>query len=58
MRMQDTISGLASINKSFLPGRLKLWCLQFDLLPPLKWPLTRETGEIGEIGEVHQLQVL
>ncbi|XP_076879265.1 uncharacterized protein LOC143527830 [Brachyhypopomus gauderio] len=29
-----------SIDKSFLPGKLKLWCLQFGLLPRLRWPLT------------------
>ena len=36
---QDTICGLESISKTMLPGRLKLWCLQFGLLPRLMWPL-------------------
>lgn len=29
---KNTINGLESINKSLLPERLKLWCLQFGLL--------------------------
>ena len=37
---QDAICGLESIDKSLLPGRLKLWCLQFGLLPRLMWTLT------------------
>uniref|UniRef100_A0A3B1JD36 Reverse transcriptase domain-containing protein n=1 Tax=Astyanax mexicanus TaxID=7994 RepID=A0A3B1JD36_ASTMX len=37
---KETIKGLASIDKTLLPGRLKLWCLQFGLLPRLMWPLT------------------
>lgn len=28
------------INKTFLPGKLKLWCLHFGILPRLIWPLT------------------
>ncbi|KAJ8386813.1 hypothetical protein AAFF_G00166080 [Aldrovandia affinis] len=30
---QDIINGLDNINKTLLPGKLKLWCLQFGLLP-------------------------
>ena len=37
---QDTICSLESIDKSLLPGRLKLWCLQFGLLSRLMGPLT------------------
>ncbi|KAL6469854.1 hypothetical protein MHYP_G00209730 [Metynnis hypsauchen] len=37
---QDTISGLKQINKTGLPGKLKLWCYQFGLLPRLMWPIT------------------
>lgn len=36
---QDTMRCLESINKTMLPGRLKLWCLQFGLLPRMMWPL-------------------
>lgn len=34
------IRSLKTINKTFLPGRLTLWCLQFGLLPCLMWPLS------------------
>lgn len=37
---RDTFNGLERIDKSLLPGRLKLWCFQFGLLPQLMWPLT------------------
>ena len=33
---QETRQGIAKIDKS----GLKLWCLQFGLLPCLMWPLT------------------
>lgn len=35
---KDTVNGLESINKSLLPGRLKLWCFQFGQLLRLMWP--------------------
>ena len=34
------IKGLEVIDKSMLPGKLKIWCLQFGLLPRIMWPLT------------------
>ncbi|KAK0148024.1 hypothetical protein N1851_012273 [Merluccius polli] len=37
---QDTISGLKQINTTALPGKLKLWCFQFGLLPRLMWPIS------------------
>ncbi|KAJ8412683.1 hypothetical protein AAFF_G00116340 [Aldrovandia affinis] len=37
---EETIKGLVSIDKTLLPGKLKLLCLQFGLLPRLMWPLT------------------
>ncbi|CAJ1074008.1 hypothetical protein D4764_02G0002730, partial [Xyrichtys novacula] len=36
----DTIHGLKQINSTALPGKLKLWCLQFGLLPRLMWPIS------------------
>ena len=36
---EDTIKGLVTIDKTSLPGKLKLWCLQFGLLPRMMWPL-------------------
>lgn len=37
---RDTFNGLERIDRSLLPGSLKLWCYQFGLLPRLIWPLT------------------
>ena len=31
--------GLHKINQCGLPGKLKVWCLQFMLIPKLLWPL-------------------
>ncbi|KAL1273018.1 hypothetical protein QQF64_028880 [Cirrhinus molitorella] len=36
----DTISGLKKISNTDLPGKLKLWCFQFGLLPRLMWPIS------------------
>ena len=33
------VTGLKTIDKCCLPGRLKTWCLQFVLIPQLLWPL-------------------
>lgn len=35
---QDIINGLENINMTPLPWKLKLWCMQFGLLPQLLWP--------------------
>ena len=37
---EETIKGLVSIDKTSLPGKLELWCLQIGLLPRMMWPLT------------------
>ncbi|ONI45671.1 hypothetical protein AN642_00195 [Epulopiscium sp. SCG-B10WGA-EpuloA2] len=37
---KDVVEGLDRIDKSGLPGKLKLWCLQFGLFPRLMWPLS------------------
>ena len=31
--------GLEAIKKSGLPGKFKLWCFQFGLLPRILWPM-------------------
>jgi len=38
--LKDVAEGLARIDKSGIPGKLKLWCLQFGLFPRLMWPLS------------------
>lgn len=37
---QEIVNGLENINQTLLPGKLKLWCLQFGLLHRTMWPLT------------------
>ncbi|KAI2655433.1 hypothetical protein H4Q32_017833 [Labeo rohita] len=37
---RDLANGLKQMNNTGLPGKLKLWCYQFGLLPRLLWPLT------------------
>lgn len=39
-RNQEVKRSLETIDQSMLPGKLKLWFLQFGLLPQLMWPLT------------------
>ena len=43
-RVQETSrqinEGLESIDSCGLPGKLKLWCLQYGLMPRIMWPLT------------------
>ena len=42
-RRQETVElvteGLLAINRCGLQGKLKMWCLQFILIPKLLWPL-------------------
>jgi len=37
---KDVAEGLDRIDKSGLPEKLKLWCLQFGWFPRLMWPLS------------------
>lgn len=37
---KEVASGLENIEGTLLPGKLKLWCMQYGLLPRLMWPLT------------------
>lgn len=37
---KEVASGLENIDRTLLPGKLKLWCMQYGLLPRLMWPLT------------------
>ena len=38
--MRQAEEGLRAIDKTKLPGKYKIWCLQFALYPRLAWPLT------------------
>ena len=37
--MKQTEDGLKTIDQSKLPGKYKVWCLQFGLYPRIAWPL-------------------
>ncbi|KAI8490092.1 hypothetical protein Bbelb_321620 [Branchiostoma belcheri] len=43
-RVQETANliseSLVAIDNCGLPGKLKLWCLQYGLMPRIMWPLT------------------
>ena len=43
------VKAISTIDKTFLPGKLKLWCLQFGLLPCIRWPLTVYEVAISEV---------
>ncbi|CAM4720493.1 unnamed protein product [Leuciscus chuanchicus] len=51
---EETIKGLVSIDKTSLPGKLKLWCLQFGLLPRLMWPLTVYEVPISKVEKLER----
>ena len=38
--MKQAEHGLKAIDQSKVPGKHKIWCLQFALYPRLAWPLT------------------
>ncbi|XP_035826308.1 uncharacterized protein LOC106012167 [Aplysia californica] len=38
--MMQAENGLKAIDQTKLPGKHKIWCLQFALYPRLAWPLT------------------
>ena len=37
---KDVVEGLEKIDRSGLPGKLKLWCMQFGLFPRVMWPMS------------------
>ena len=41
--------GLRKIDNTSLPGKLKIWCLQFGLMPRLIWPLTMYDASLTNI---------
>lgn len=56
---QETICGLESMHKTMLPGRLKLWCLLFGLIPRLiprlMWPLIIYEVPISKVEKLERL---
>ena len=52
---QETIGGLKQINSTALPGKLKLWCFQFGLLPRLMWPLSIYEVTLSHVNRLERL---
>ncbi|XP_062888558.1 uncharacterized protein LOC134337458 [Mobula hypostoma] len=52
---KDTITYIARINKTWLPGKLKLWCFQFGILPRLMWPLTVYEIPISKVEKLERM---
>merc|ERR1712035_185140 len=52
---KDVAEGLDRIDKSGLPGKLKLWCLQFGLFPRLMWPLSIYAIPISAVEKMEKL---
>lgn len=54
---------MQAIGNTALPGKLKIWCLQFGVLPQVLWPLTLykvpfSTVERMERGITHHIRRL
>ncbi len=51
-KLKDTeqFEHLKNDTKTLLPGKLKLWCFQFGILPRLLWPLTVYEIPITKVG--------
>lgn len=54
---EDTSSSLRTIDETLLPGRLKLLCLQFGLLPCLMGLLTISDLPLSEVDKLEQLVI-
>ena len=52
---KDVVSGLEKINRTALPCKLKLWCMQFGLIPCLMWPLTLYEAPLSKLEKVERL---
>ncbi|XP_025760230.1 uncharacterized protein LOC112844845 [Oreochromis niloticus] len=52
---QNLADDLQRINNTALPGKLKLWCFQFWLLPRLLWPLTMYEVSLNHANRLERL---
>ncbi|XP_035658193.1 uncharacterized protein LOC118403564 [Branchiostoma floridae] len=50
--LEQACNGLQRIDKSELPGRLKMWCVQFMLFPRLKWPLKMYNISMSTVDQI------
>ena len=52
---KEVAGGLESIDKTLLPGKLKLWCMQYGLLPRLLWPLTLYEVPLSKVEKLERM---
>ena len=52
---KEVASGLDNIDRTLLPGKLKLWCMQYGLLPRLLWPLTLYEVPLSKVEKLERL---
>ncbi|XP_078617582.1 uncharacterized protein LOC144885536 [Branchiostoma floridae x Branchiostoma japonicum] len=52
--VRQACEGLKSIDSCQLPGKLKIWCTQFVLLPRLKWPLKMYEISLTTVEEIER----
>ena len=49
------VKALSAIDKTFLPVQLKLWYLQFGLLPSVRWSMTVYEVAISEVEKFERI---
>ncbi|KAM4567620.1 uncharacterized protein V3H82_011871 [Fundulus diaphanus] len=52
---RDIASALENIDRTLLPGKLKLWCMQYGLIPRLLWPLTLYEIPLSKVEKLERL---
>ena len=50
--MKQAEDGLRAIDKTKLPGKYKIWCLQFALYPRLSWPLMMYEVAVTRVDQI------
>lgn len=52
---KEVANGLENIDRTLLPGKLKLWCMQYGLLPRLMCPLTLYEVPLSKVEKLERL---
>ena len=52
---KEVARDLKAIDGTMLPGKLKLWCMQYGLLPRLLWPLTLYEVPLSKVEKLERL---
>ncbi|KAL9976249.1 hypothetical protein ACROYT_G013521 [Oculina patagonica] len=52
--LKQAEEGLKAIDKTRLPGKFKVWCLQFGLYPRLMWPLMMYEVAASRVERIEQ----